>query len=450
MRVSLLALVGILMVMACTPVDAFKVIPGLVGLHYDVEPHSLSEWDEDWESVASDWVSLAQSLHAITHPAGLTLRWDLNVDQDGGYGAPNTQCEDCLLTVGGLRKLVSEHILDASDGACMMLYHSTAENRFARGSGEAMYAKRLKRSNFDLGVALNLKTDSKYTSDTLADDIIAAGGSLAPLEDAIDDAFEMYAAVGTPLQSAAIHTYGYWRSFDPPSLGAGSAMRDIYLWCSGGAYSCNIYDDDARAEWLSFASAHRVRRIYLDAPAIVRLEPPSWDQDLLVQFCAEAHALGMEVELIFGKASWALADEHEIAKGPLVNARAAVAMVEEYGVENGLESWGAPPLPFSDKPLKPNKVKVKSLQSTSLNLKWNAKGKGAMPSKGFQVKYRQQTESGGEWGEWEKVSIKKVDGDNKDIMNLMPNTDTQLRVRAKNHIGTSKWSKKAKVTTPAA
>jgi hypothetical protein len=62
----------------------------------------------------------------------------------------------------------------------------------------------------------------------------------------------------------------------------------------------DVYSASARQQWLTFASQHLVKKIYLDVPAIVLLDPPSYDQGLVVDFIREAKfGYNIDTELIF-------------------------------------------------------------------------------------------------------------------------------------------------------
>lgn len=91
---------------------------------------------------------------------------------------------------------------------------------------------------------------------------------------------------------------------------------------------CDIYNASSRAYLISFAKAHAVHTVYIDAPAIVNLVPPTGDQALLCNFIRELNTNGIQSQLIFGAASWSLAANHNI---PLGYARNANRMIEHYG-----------------------------------------------------------------------------------------------------------------------
>lgn len=126
----------------------------------------------------------------------------------------------------------------------------------------------------------------------------------------------------------AVHHYGFYVNMDPPSVSdTADNKRDLYWWCSGYA-NCDIYNDAACDDLVTFCEEHAVSAVYIDAPAIVALTPPTGDQQILIDLIGRLADISVETHLIFGEYSWALADNHDEAVETATNA---VRMVNYYG-----------------------------------------------------------------------------------------------------------------------
>lgn len=105
-----------------------KRVPGLNGLHWDIEPHTLSQWDSDYTAVATDFLNLLTDLKSIQQSNELSLSVDgtwysINPRQPEPNFAlfvahsvanchlDSSQCPpSCSLTYNGKTKPVSEHV----------------------------------------------------------------------------------------------------------------------------------------------------------------------------------------------------------------------------------------------------------------------------------------------------------------------------------------------------
>lgn len=86
--------------------------------------------------------------------------------------------------------------------------------------------------------------------------------------------------------------------------GACSAARTRDLWLWGDTVQKSPSE---RAAFFAFADAHAVRTVYAESEALLDADPAS---PALAAFIAEAKTHCIDVELLFGRPSWALAAEH--------------------------------------------------------------------------------------------------------------------------------------------
>ncbi|HIQ05018.1 MAG TPA: hypothetical protein EYH31_04880 [Anaerolineae bacterium] len=127
----------------------------LGGIHLDVEPHALPEWDSDWESTAAQYLDLLTSvrntLDATSIPLSLTVDipfWYDNLFLDYPQSRPSHR-ESPQETPGGERPL-HEYVLDIVDRATIMDYrdsvwgsdgivqHAAAEIAYATSAGKGV------------------------------------------------------------------------------------------------------------------------------------------------------------------------------------------------------------------------------------------------------------------------------------------------------------------------
>ncbi|MBI2894164.1 MAG: hypothetical protein HYY06_11485 [Deltaproteobacteria bacterium] len=79
--------------------------------------------------------------------------------------------------------------------------------------------------------------------------------------------------------------------------------RDIWVWGSSAAT-----DLDEREDLLAFGRAHELRAYYVEAESLIEEDP-----DALAALIDAASAECREIELLFGRAGWALDERHEEA-----------------------------------------------------------------------------------------------------------------------------------------
>ena len=303
-----------------TPTFAASIeIPGLMGLHYDIEPHATSQWDSGWSSVATQFLTLLQQLQPIAADAGLLLSLDMNADYDGA------QCGgSCALSFGGSTKQLSDHCIDLVDRTILMAYSNNGTLAVEHSSHEVAYADSLspslhKRTLIGANLKFNDIPSEKYPS-------------LAAMETGLSIAYQAFSA-GPSFSRFAVHTYGYYVESSPPLVleGTPAQAREVYWWCNAQSL-CDVYSQSDQDALISFAKAHAIVVVYIDAPAIVNLAASFTDcsEDLLTlsTFIRKLNDNGIASELIFGAANWALTANHHI---PLTYANNAVKFVQLCG-----------------------------------------------------------------------------------------------------------------------
>ena len=323
---SLVLAIVAVAVLGTAPAAAIRVkhIDGLVGVHFDLEPHTLSQWTANWTSVAVQYLDLLHKLHDLTWPAGLYLAVDLNPSYDGG------QCGGCVLEYRGVSQTLMRHVVEIVDEICVMDYVNVG-SLVAAVQNEVDAAQQLKKS---VVLALNF-ISSGPVSETLWDDGVAV------LESSLEMLYNEFRVNQgkTALRGTAVHTYGYYRSVDPaPVAPAPARMRDLYWWSSPNV-TTNIYNGADRQWVMNFSTSHAVAQLYVDAPAIVALTPPSYDQNLLTTFIGSLKNLSISSQLIFGDATWCLSANHDQA---VAKVTATITYVGAYGVMTDLPNFDSP------------------------------------------------------------------------------------------------------------
>lgn len=106
--------------------------PKPVGLHYDVEPYTLSQWSSDMNGTANQYLDLLEKLAPIAHGAGMQLSVDIPFWYDGK-----------LVTRGGVTRPLNQWIQDRVDRVVLMDYRDTASAIIAEAAAEVAYAAKI-------------------------------------------------------------------------------------------------------------------------------------------------------------------------------------------------------------------------------------------------------------------------------------------------------------------
>lgn len=106
-----------------------------LGLHLDVEPYNLPQWDEAKNDVANNLVDLYRQVSARLAGTGLSLVVDIPIWFDKHEIARN-----------GRNRPLHELIIDAVDGVALMDYRDTYDRIVNDAADELQYASRRKKT----------------------------------------------------------------------------------------------------------------------------------------------------------------------------------------------------------------------------------------------------------------------------------------------------------------
>jgi hypothetical protein len=267
---------------------------------------------------------LTTQLRDITGSKALPIWLDMNCGYDSHMcdgGEPCIVEFTHPITGNTTIRSIAEHAIDILDGGVtLMAYYDNIESVLDRSAAEVTWVKE-KDTAMEVVVAFNLK----YSEEVPAASTLYDQG-LETLEFFINET-----QIALEPSRFAIHHYGYFNMLSPPENVTEAYTRDFYWWCSTsttGVDACNIYDADHRAQLITFMHAYGGHTVYIDAPAIVALEPPTGDQQILVDFIEELNDHGFKSQLIFGSHEWSLTEHHHI---PLSYATNALRMLNYYG-----------------------------------------------------------------------------------------------------------------------
>jgi hypothetical protein len=113
---SLLILLGVFMSEIYSKSTAIKVKQYPLGIHLDVEPHSLSTWTTDFSGTASSYLDMFDSVNAAI-PSNLTNKLKVNCDIPRWY-----DLSDYNVTRDGTTKPLSQWVIDKVDTVTIMDY----------------------------------------------------------------------------------------------------------------------------------------------------------------------------------------------------------------------------------------------------------------------------------------------------------------------------------------
>jgi hypothetical protein len=181
--------------------DAVQFSKGLsgslpVGLHFDVEPHTLPEWQSAQASIANQWVDLLKKLRAETAGSGLRLSADIPFWID-----------KINLTRNGQTRLLHKWVIDAVDRAVLMDYRDHAappDGIIDLASTEVAYGKAVGKP-----VLIGVETICGLSPEKIT---FCEEGSAA-LEKALKDARAALDPGG--LAGFAVHHYSSYRTLGP-------------------------------------------------------------------------------------------------------------------------------------------------------------------------------------------------------------------------------------------
>ncbi len=101
-----------------------------IGVHFDVEPYALAEWSTDQNGVANQYLDLLEKISAVTTGTGLKFTVDMPFWFDGR-----------TVVRADVSRVLSEAIIDRTDGVVIMDYRDTGNSIISLGETEIIYAQ---------------------------------------------------------------------------------------------------------------------------------------------------------------------------------------------------------------------------------------------------------------------------------------------------------------------
>lgn len=163
-----------------------------IGLHFDVEPHTLPEFKTDQNGTANQFIDLLEKIRAITAPAGVRTTFDV------AYWYPSR-----MITRNNATRPFSEWIIDRVDRIAIMDYRNTSQLVASSAAAELAYAaKTCKRAV--VGVSVKCSGDATTF----------CGLGEAAMRGAFDATRAAYPG-NSALDGFAVHAYLYWETLGP-------------------------------------------------------------------------------------------------------------------------------------------------------------------------------------------------------------------------------------------
>lgn len=106
----------------------------LAGIHLDVEPYLLPEWDHDMQSLANQFIDMLEAATARANGAALPLFADIPIWYD----------EHSIVRAGESRRL-HQLVIDVTDGVGLMDYRDSRDRIVADALAELQYAATLEK-----------------------------------------------------------------------------------------------------------------------------------------------------------------------------------------------------------------------------------------------------------------------------------------------------------------
>lgn len=265
------------------PDDTFlTTIP--VGVHYDIEPHSLPGWSSNQQSYANQFLDLLEGSQSI-----LNNTFELTVDAPIWY-------DTVQVTRNSITKPFSEWIQDIVDTYNILAFRETANDILSQTTVEKDYAEN-NNKKFSITVETDDDTGESETISFWEEGSIYMEGELTTV-DSTYNSLVSYTGI-------IIHPYSHWNNMlirDSPNLGINNSLvRSMYVWDTDIALS----ETEKTTLW-NFTSTYPVNNILFE---VQHLLPNATDTTAL--FINDAHTNGVTVELLFGKYVSALTPNHQ-------------------------------------------------------------------------------------------------------------------------------------------
>jgi hypothetical protein len=164
------------------------------GVHYDVEPYLLPEWQTDKNGTANQYLSLAEDLKAITGPASLRLTMDIPFWFDGES-----------VTRSGASRPLNQWIQDRADKVVLMDYRDAADLIIQFAADEIAYGDQIGKL-VGIGVETQCGQEPPYVS------FCDKGNAAMEIE---LSAVQAYYLSHPSYDGIAIHHYGSYVTLKP-------------------------------------------------------------------------------------------------------------------------------------------------------------------------------------------------------------------------------------------
>lgn len=122
------------------------------GVHYDVEPYLLPQWQNHKKQTANQYIDLIAELKAITGPASLLLTMDIPFWFDGEN-----------ITRSGQSRPLNQWVQDQADKVALMDYRDTADLIIQFAANEIAYGDQIGKL-VQIGVETQCGQDPSYVS----------------------------------------------------------------------------------------------------------------------------------------------------------------------------------------------------------------------------------------------------------------------------------------------
>ncbi len=122
------------------------------GVHYDVEPYLLPQWQTAKNNVSNQYLDLIEKLKSATAPARLQLTMDIPFWFDGEN-----------ITRGGKTRPLNQWVQDRADRVVLMDYRDTADLIIQFAAAEIAYGDRIKKK-VGIGVETQCEQQPAYVS----------------------------------------------------------------------------------------------------------------------------------------------------------------------------------------------------------------------------------------------------------------------------------------------
>ncbi|KAJ3441883.1 hypothetical protein M0812_13903 [Anaeramoeba flamelloides] len=263
-----------------------------IGIHFDVEPHALDEWDTDYNGICNEWIDLLEELSGAIedHFPIESLRPHLTVAIPRWYDNRNFTRNDKEL-------VLSEAVQDISNmHIAIMDYVDNTESVVKDARTEVEYADSI---GSDKSVSICVETDCDIGSQP--ESITFCQEGTTAMEEAFEGVWEAFAD-STGFREVCVHYYQSYTVLDPQYTT--DNPRAMYVWHQ------EVVDEAEDGEFMTFSKNHSVTTIYIESQDLVSSDE---NQKKLATFLNTTKTINLQIEMLFGHHIWARTENHHIA-----------------------------------------------------------------------------------------------------------------------------------------